>query len=437
MAQQVEAVRSDSFATTLRQTFANVYLPTTIYEAGVGAMMPVLPLLATQLGASPGQAALVIALEPIGQVIGDIPAGHLATKIGDRAAMLFSAVVSMLCMLLCVFAHHWLLLALGTMILGAVSGIFALARQAYLSEVTPPNLRSRALSMLGGMQRTGTLIGPFLGGFAITLLSRFVLPDGQEWLHAALWLATVLAAIAGLVVAITKDVEIPNRVMPVKMPASVIFKNHWRMFLTLGIAFILVGALRQTRVAVLPLWSSYIGLSGAAASYILGISGILDVALFYPGGRIMDRRGRMWVAVPSVLILGASLIALPFTHSFVTMALVALIMGLGNGLGSGMLMTIGADMAMARPQERTQFLSICRLFSDAGAAAGPLIIAASAAGWLLSSGITLMGLSGLLAAVILAKTLPHHTVHANRSTRLKAGLTAAGTAPDLGWQNDD
>jgi len=402
-----------------------VYLPTTIYEAGVGAMMPVLPLLATQLGATPGQAALVIALEPIGQVLGDIPAGHLATKIGDRKAMLFSAVISMLCMLVCVVTRHWLFLAAGTLVLGAVSGIFALARQAYLSEVTPPHLRSRALSMLGGMQRTGSLIGPFLGGFAITLLSRFVLPDGQEWLRAALWLATILAALAGVVVAITKDVDIPNRVMPVKMPASVIFRNNWRMFATLGIAFILVGALRQTRVAVLPLWSGYIGLSGAAASYILGISGILDVALFYPGGRIMDRRGRMWVAVPSVLILGGALIALPFTHSFATMALIALIMGLGNGLGSGMLMTIGADMA--KPQERTQFLSICRLFSDTGAAAGPLVIAASAASWILSGGIMVMGVCGLLAALILAKTLPTHTVHANRHTRLRAGLTAAGT----------
>jgi len=407
-----------------RQTFASVYLPTTIYEAGVGAMMPVLPLLAIQLGATPAQAALVIALEPIGQVFGDIPAGHLATKLGDRTAMLFGALITVLSLLVCVFSHHWLLLALGTMILGAVSAIFALARQAYLSEVTPPHLRSRALSMLGGMQRTGSLVGPFLGGFAITLLSRLVMPDGGEWLRAALWLAVLLTAGAGVVVAVTKDVEIPDRVMPVKMPASVIFRNNWKMFATLGIAFILVGAIRQTRVTVLPLWSEHIGLSGAAASYILGISGILDVALFYPGGRIMDRRGRMWVAVPSVLILGGALVALPFTHSFATMAIVALVMGLGNGLGSGMIMTISADMA--KPQERTQFLSICRLFSDGGAAAGPLVIAGAAAGWILSGGIIAMGLCGLAAAAILATMLPKYTPHANRHTRIKHGLTSYG-----------
>jgi len=430
--------------------FPSVYLPTTLYEAGVGAMTPVLPLLAIQLGASPAQAALVIALEPIGQVIGDIPAGHLATRIGDRAAMLLGALVTVGCLLICLFAPSWYLLALGNLVLGAVSAIFALARQAYLSEVIPPQFRSRALSMLGGMQRTGSLIGPFLGGFAITLLSplafRMIAPnsntggifsggfftgglsDNGEWLRAALWLAVLLVALSGLVVGITKDVEVPNRIAPVKMPASVIFRNNWKMFATLGIAFILVGAIRQTRVTVLPLWSEHIGLSGAAASYILGISGILDVALFYPGGRIMDRRGRMWVAIPSVLVLGGALVALPFTHSFATMAIVALVMGLGNGLGSGMLMTIGADMA--KPQERTQFLSICRLFSDGGAAAGPLVIAAAAAGWFLGGGIIAMGLCGLAAAGILAATLPKHTPHANRHTRVRHGLTTRGTNPD-------
>ena len=431
--------------------FPSVYLPTTLYEAGMGAMTPVLPLLAIQLGATPAQAALVIALEPIGQVIGDIPAGHLATRIGDRNAMLFGSLATIGCMLLCIFAPNWLVLALGNLIVGAVSAIFALARQAYLSEVIPAQFRSRALSMLGGMQRTGSLIGPFLGGFAITLLSPLIVPlvstgstagrvfngfstgfggvstgstAANEWLRAALWLAVLLAAASGLVVALTKDVEVPNRITPVKMPITTIFHNNWRMFATLGIAFILVGAIRQTRVTVLPLWSEHIGLSGAAASYILGISGILDVALFYPGGRIMDRRGRMWVAIPSVLVLGAALVALPFTHSFATMALVALVMGLGNGLGSGMIMTISADMA--KPQERTQFLSICRMFSDGGAAAGPLVIAAAAAGWMLGGGIIVMGLCGLAAAGILATTLPKHTPHANRHTRLRHGLTIRG-----------
>jgi len=441
--------------------FPSVYLPTTLYEAGMGAMTPVLPLLAIQLGATPAQAALVIALEPIGQVIGDIPAGHLATRIGDRNAMLFGSLATIGCMLLCIFAPNWLVLALGNLIVGAVSAIFALARQAYLSEVIPAQFRSRALSMLGGMQRTGSLIGPFLGGFAITLLSPLVIQSqfanlpgvlggvhgagsklgggagvgnvlaaaagNPEWLRAALWLAVLLAAASGIVVSLTKDVEVPNRITPVKLPIATIFHNNWRMFATLGIAFILVGAIRQTRVTVLPLWSEHIGLSGAAASYILGISGILDVALFYPGGRIMDRRGRMWVAIPSVLVLGAALVALPFTHSFATMALVALVMGLGNGLGSGMIMTISADMA--KPQERTQFLSICRMFSDGGAAAGPLVIAAAAAGWVLGGGIIVMGLCGLAAAGILATTLPKHTPHANRHTRLRHGLTIRGEKP--------
>ncbi|MCL1800773.1 MAG: MFS transporter, partial [Promicromonosporaceae bacterium] len=330
-----------------RQTFASVYLPTTIYESGIGAVTPVIPLLALQLGATPAQAALVVALLGIGQVLGDIPAGHLAARLGDRKAMLYGTVVTLIAMLVSTFAQHWLWLAAGTLLLGAVNSVFVLARQAYLSEMTPPLHRSTALSMLGGMQRVGALIGPFLGGFAMTMTGRFLLSDSPdaEWLPAAFWLAIILALTTGIVVAVVKDVDTPGRVIPKETPATTILRTNWRMFATLGIAFILVGAIRQTRATVLPLWSEHLGLTAAMSSYIFGISGLLDVALFYPGGRIMDRRGRMWVAIPSVLVLGASLVLLPLTNGFASLALVALVMGLGNGLGSGMLMTIGADMA--------------------------------------------------------------------------------------------
>jgi MFS family permease len=409
---------------SFRKTFTSVYLPTTIYEAGEGAITPILPLLAIHLGANAAQAALVMALLGIGQVFGEVPAGHLAARIGDRAAMLWGAFITLIALVIVSFAPNWIILAFGTFVLGGVNDVFVLARQAYLSEITPAPRRSRALSTLGGMQRTGALIGPFLGGLAITFAGRFILHNDAEWLPAAIWLAALLVLISGIVVALVPDVDIPGRVEPVAVPARIILKNNWRMFATLGIAFILIGAIRQTRNTVLPLWSEHLGLSAAAASYIFGISGILDVALFYPGGRIMDKRGRMWVAVPSAIILGGALIALPFTRTFAAMALVALVMGLGNGLGSGMLMTIGADMA--KPHGRTQFLSLCRLFSDSGTAVGPLVVAWAAASWFLGGGIFVMGVAGLAAAWILAHTLPKHTPHANRHTRIKHGLTTHG-----------
>ena len=37
--------------------------------------------------------------------------------------------------------------------------------------------------------------------------------------------------------------------------------------------------------------------------------------VFYPAGKVMDRKGRAWVAVPSMLIMGIAMMLTPFTHS--------------------------------------------------------------------------------------------------------------------------
>lgn len=410
-----------------RQSFTAVYLPTIIYEAGIGAAVPIIPLYALKLGASVPQAAFVVALLGIGQVIGDIPAGHLAARLGDRKAMLYGAGITIIGLLICALATHWTMLAAGVGILGFIGALFLLARQAYLTDVTPVDRRSRALSTLGGMHRVGALIGPFLGGVVMTLFAN-TFGQGEEWLTGAFWLAILLVLSTGIVVYLVDDVDVPGRIAPVRTSVVNIVKFNWRIFATIGIAFILVGALRQTRVTVIPLWSNHLGLSPSLASFVFGLSGLLDAALFYPGGRLMDLRGRLWVAIPSTLILGSALILLPTTYSFATLIFVALLMGLGNGIGSGILMTIGADLAPA--QQRAQFLSLCRILSDVGTSLGPLVIAMGARGGYLSTGIVAMGISGFIAAAILGLLLPRFNPHANRHSRRRAGLTSRGHAID-------
>ena len=56
--------------------------------------------------------------------------------------------------------------------------------------------------------------------------------------------------------------------------------------------------IRAARQVVLPLWGQHLGLSPAAISVIFGISGAIDMLLFYPAGKVMDRFGRAWVADP-------------------------------------------------------------------------------------------------------------------------------------------
>jgi len=93
--------------------------------------------------------------------------------------------------------------------------------------------------------------------------------------------------------------------------------------------------------------------------------------------------------VPSLALLSLGLALLPLTDSFGGLLAVGLLVGLGNGLSAGFVMTLGADLA---PEEgRSQFLGVWRLIGDVGSAAGPLLVGAVAQ-------VATLGVAALAAA---------------------------------------
>ena len=137
---------------------------------------------------------------------------------------------------------------------------------------------------------------------------------------------------------------------------------------------------------------------------IFGISAGVDILLFYPGGAIMDRFGRVYVAVPTMIVLGLGFVLLPLTTGATSVGLVAALMGLGNGISSGIVLTLGADASP--PQDRAQFLGGWRVCSDLGNAAGPLVISAITAFAPLAVAAVTMGLLTWAGAGWLVKWVP-------------------------------
>ena len=123
---------------------------------------------------------------------------------------------------------------------------------------------------------------------------------------------------------------------------------------------------------MLPLWAQHVGLSPAQTSIVFGIASAVDMVLFYPSGKVMDRWGRLAIAIPSMVVMAVGMFLLVLTHGIVALTIVAMLMSFGNGIGSGIMQTIGADAA---PDEgRRPFLGIWRLYGDTGQAVGPLIV---------------------------------------------------------------
>ncbi len=396
-----------------RTVVLGALVPALLFGIGIGIALPIIPASATRLGADLATAGLIAALLPIGKVLADLPAGALASRIGDDDAMLVAAVAGVVAFAGAALAPTLAVLGASVLLLGASSAVFHLARHAYLTEVTPPTHRARVLSTLGGMHRLGYLVGPFLG--AVVLVGASIRP--------AYWMATGCTVLALAVLLVARGPRSGRRPAPEGKRVTVrgVAKAHRRLLVQLGAATLLVGAVRGARQTVLPLWGEYLGLDPATVSFVFGVSGALDIALFYPAGHLMDRFGRLWVAIPSMLVMGAAMALLPLTAGVASMSLVAGLLGLGNGLGSGIIMTLGADVA---PTEgRSAFLGVWRLFQDAGDGLGPLVLTGGAALGSLAAGVWVAAGFGVLASWAMARWVPRYSVHANGRTRREAGVS--------------
>lgn len=385
--------------------------PTVLASLGHGAVLPVLALSARDLGASIGTAALVVALLGVGQLAGALPAGSIAARIGERRALLLAAGLELIAMGAAWSARGVWVLGAAVLLMGLAAAVFGLARQAYLTEVVPVPLRARALSTLGGMHRVGLFVGPFVGAVVVARAG----PSG------AFAVAMGASAAAFLLVLLLPDLTAHHDRAGLRGPRRSVWSvlvEHRTALATLGTGVLFIAAARGSRTTLLPLWSEAAGLSASDTSLVFGIAGAVDMLLFYPAGAVMDRFGRVWVAVPTVVVLGVGLAALPLTSSMLTVTLVALVMSVGNGIGSGIVMTLGADAAP--PDARPQFLGGWRLFADFGGALGPLAVSAITAVAPLAVACVALGALAVASGGWLARWVPRYDPVTRRSARAPA-----------------
>ena len=371
-----------------------VFAPSLLFGIAEGSLLPVLPASAQALGASLPTAGLITGLVMVGTLFADIPAAKLINATGERKAMLLAAAVGSIGVLVSLLSTSLWMLGAGMFLLGASVSVFALARHSFLTEAVPYSHRARALSILGGVFRAGHFIGPMIGALLITLIS----------IEAIYWNAVLFCALAALVLVFVKKDQMPDT--PLREPGATwkVAKREAKKLATLGVVSAIMGGLRTARIVGLPLWALHIGLSPAVTALYVGIAGALDLALSYSSGQIMDRFGRRWSALPTLLGLSLTFSLLTIANDATTFLAVALVMSLANGVGSGIILVIGSDLAPKG--ERNEFLASYRLLVDAGVAATPILISVIAAAFGLASAMFALTGAGVIGAAMAHRYLP-------------------------------
>jgi len=422
------------------------YGPVILFGVGEGALIPVVPVIAAQLGADLATAGLIASMSIVGRMIGNLPAGWLVSRFGERATMLGASTLGLIAVLSLALSSTLGVLSLCMLLIGVCDAAFSLARHAFMTTRVPLYFRARALSLLGGSYRLGIFIGPFVAVLLIAL-------SGTEYSTA--WFFS--AMLAGIIVLVyfgpDPEAEYESKTLPAQLggvdpgpvdpvPAAVsapvsapvprsatgdegkpgVFRTMWLfrgVLARVGVAAAALSAVRSARQVVLPLWGVSIGLDSQTIAMIVGIAGAIDFALFYVSGQVMDRFGRIWAVLPSMIVMGLAFTILAFTHDlgdaagwFAAMAFLA---ALGNGFSSGILMTVGADLAPRR--DPAPFLSSWRALTDAGGALVPLAFSGIVALSTMGVATGLVGLIGFLGAAGFLRWMPRYVPGPERPTK--------------------
>ena len=373
-----------------------VYLPTLIMSCCSGLIIPILPVYARSFEISYGLVGWVLAAHGLGTLLSDVPAGVLVRRLGHKRVMLLGVALNVIGALALFWVESLFAVVCWRLVAGVGYALWGISRHAYIADMIQVAQRGRTIAIFGGLGRIGTFAGPVIGGVV-----------GAAWgLRVPFLVYAGLGLVCLLVVWVWIEDEGPaGSGERAQHRLGAVLKAHCQSLLTAGSGQLCAQLIRTARHAIIPLYAAeIIGLELDAVGLIVSLSSAIDMLMFYPAGLIMDRWGRKFAYVPSFVLQALGMALVPLTGDFFSLLPVVLLIGLGNGLGSGTMMTLGADLA---PEgARGEFLGLWRFVGDMGNASGPLVVGhiADLAG-LTTAPLIVAGI-GLLGAVILGGLVP-------------------------------
>ncbi len=352
-----------------------VYVQIFTSSVGMGMLVPTLPLFVADLVRDPatGQenitlVGLALGMAALGTLLWTLPSGLLLNRISEWVGQVVGLVVMAAAVVVLAVSPPYSVLIVARLLMGAGMGLWALSRMQYMRRVTPRHQRGRIMSLFGGTNRIGMFVGPGVGGFAASTLG-----------YEAMFLIAGACMAVGLVPALAfrdaPDIDAARTQSATSLLRGLAetLHTHRRILLRAGTGHIFAQAIRSGRPVVLPLYGAFaLGLDEQEIGLAVSASAAIDMTLFPLAGYLMDHFGRKFAIVPSFALFSASMALLSQARDFTGLILIGLLIGFSNGIGSGSMLTLGADLT---PSQRPgEFLAVWRLVGGIGDMGGPVVV---------------------------------------------------------------
>jgi MFS family permease len=295
----------------------SIVLVDTIFFA---ALSPLLPRFAEELDLSKAESGLLVATYALGGVLGAIPSGLVATRLGVKATVALGlALVAVTSVLFGIVTEYWLL-DLTRLAQGIASAFCWTGALAWLVDATPPERRGETIGIAMSAAIVGALLGPVLGAAAVHF-------GRLEAFSGVAALATALAVLALRTPSPPPEERQPLRLMLVALRERTVLAGMWLLMLP--------ALLFGTLSVLAPLQLDLLGWGALGIAATFAVSALVEACLSPAVGRWSDRRGRL---APIQFGLAASL-AVCLTISWIDQRIALSIVVVCAGIAFGTFWT--------------------------------------------------------------------------------------------------
>ena len=350
----------------------STYLPALVLAIGAGIALPAVPTLAKSFDVSFGVASGVITAFVLGNVAGTIPSGWLIDRFGRRVVLIAGPLLTAATAALIAFVHSFPELLVLRFFGGCAAQMWVMARLAAISHGAAPAQRGRLVSWMFGMDSTGRLTGPIVGGFI-----------ASAWGPRAPFLAYAVLALIALIPTSALAKDTPHQGEARKTinanPRTLSLRQIAMPRLAYFALTLFAGLTRgPIQADLLHLYAAFAyQLGPQQIGYLATSAAVLSLPLGFLSGWMMDRFGRKRTNVPGfigVTLAMAALAVSAIAHLSLVWYVALFLLGVAlQALTGGSIQTIGTDVAP--PEARGTFLGLFRFTGQGGVALSPIIFA--------------------------------------------------------------
>ena len=208
---------------------------------GFTIMIPLLPFYAESLGASAFTVGMLSSIYGFCSLISGPVLGDLSDRYGRKKVLLISQIGTCVGFVVLALSNTLWIVFLSRIIDGVTAGNLTVA-QAYISDVTKPQDRTRAMGMIGASFGLGFILGPAISGFLVHYGHA-----APIWASAALSFISIIGTTLFLKdVKITQSVYVKKKMMPafiayleknMQLINTPVLKECFRVFFIFSICF--------------------------------------------------------------------------------------------------------------------------------------------------------------------------------------------------------